>query len=123
MMCDRCHPRLGPRHEDYVFDPDEIKRVYDAAKAAIEKEKKSMEATLRCKMRVAEVTHVKDADGSTTQERVKLAAVYGPEGSENAQWSKWTPSANFEIYINNPDAMNKLASGHEFYLDFTPVTK
>jgi len=72
-------------------------------------------------MKVQEVTHVKDAVGNTTQERVKLSAVYGPDGTENAKWSKWTPSANFEIYINNPEAMNKLSSGHEFFVDFTAV--
>ena len=76
-----------------------------------------MAPVLRCKMRVNEVVHVKDSDGKTSQERVKLSAVYG-EG-ENAQWSKWTPSASFDIAINNPDAFNKLASGHEFYVDFT----
>jgi hypothetical protein len=77
--------------------------------------------TLRCKMRVSEVLCVKDADGSTNQERVRLNAVYGDAGTENAQWSKWTPSADFTIYINNPDAMGKLSSGHEFYVDFTPA--
>jgi hypothetical protein len=72
-------------------------------------------------MRVTEVLHCKEPDGTTNQERVKLAAVYGPEGSENRQWSKWTPSANLEIYINNPEAFNKLSAGHEFFVDFTPA--
>lgn len=76
---------------------------------------------LRCKMRVTEVAAIKDTDGSISSERVKLAAVYGPEGTDNAQWSKWTPCANFDITINNPEAFNKLSSGHEFYVDFTPV--
>jgi hypothetical protein len=80
-----------------------------------------MMSVLRCKMRVGQVTHVKNADGSTSQEQVQLTAVYGPEGSANADWSKWTPSANFTICINNPDAFGKLASGHEFYVDFTPA--
>jgi hypothetical protein len=80
-------------------------------------------STLRCKMRVSEVAAIKDGDGSTFQERVKLQAVYGPDGTDNAQWSKWTPSANFEITINNPEAFNKLSSGHEFYVDFTPAEK
>ena len=77
---------------------------------------------LRCKMRVSQVLHVKDANGSTTQEQVKLTAVYSsdPE-SENAQWSKWTPNANFDIYVNNPDAFGKVSSGHEYYVDITPA--
>lgn len=76
---------------------------------------------LRAKVRVSEVVHVKNANGETESERVTLQAVYGPEGSENAQWSKWTPSANFSLQINNPDAIGKLSSGHEYYVDFTPV--
>jgi hypothetical protein len=79
------------------------------------------EATVRCKMRVLSVTQSKAPNGSTESERVQLTAVYGPEGSDNAQWSKWTPSANFDITINNPGAMGKLSKGHEFYVDFIPV--
>ena len=77
-------------------------------------------SVLRCKLRVAEVLHQKNENGETTQERVKLVAVYG-NNSENEKWSKWTPSANFDIYINNPDAFEKLSHGHEFFVDFTPV--
>jgi hypothetical protein len=80
-----------------------------------------MSAILRAKMRVAEVAAIKNADGSTNQERVKLQAVYGNEGTENNQWSKWTPSANFDITINNPAAFGKLSSGHEYFVDFTPA--
>lgn len=76
---------------------------------------------LRCKMRVTEVAAIKDEHGNFIQERVKLTAVYGAEGTDNAQWSKWTPCANFDITINNPEAFNKLSSGHEFYVDFTPA--
>lgn len=81
-----------------------------------------MEAVLRCKMRVQQVLHVKEADGSTNQEQVKLCAVYGDSGP-NKDWSKWTPSADFTIYINNPAAFNKLSAGHEFFVDFTPATE
>lgn len=77
-------------------------------------------ATLRCKMRVNEVLQVKEAGGQISQERVKLTAVYAQSG-ENAEWSKWTPSANFEISISNPRAFGKLSSGHEFFVVFIPV--
>lgn len=82
-----------------------------------------MHSVLRCKMRVSRVIHLKAADGRTEQEQVELSAVYGDPGSENATWSKWTPSAGFTIHINNPDAFNKLSSGHEFYVDFTPANE
>lgn len=80
-------------------------------------------AVMRCKMRVESVMHQKNADGATEYEEVTLSAVYSNEpGSENAQWSKWTPSATFKVMINNPGAMNKLSNGHEFYVDFIPAT-
>ena len=73
---------------------------------------------LVCKMRVSEVVHSIAPDGTTEQERVSLIAVYGKEGSENAQWSKWTPSANFNITISNPGAFNHLSRGHEYLVAF-----
>lgn len=80
-----------------------------------------MSAILRVKMRVDEVIHSMNEDGGIDHERVKLRAVYGEDGSENAQWSKWTPSASFEIHINNPAAFGQLSKGHEFYVDFISV--
>ena len=83
-----------------------------------------MPTLLRAKVRVTEVLRSIDADGSTSQERVKLAAVCSSDpNSENAQWSKWTPCANFELSINNPAAFGKLSNGHEFYIDFIPATE
>lgn len=76
---------------------------------------------LRCKMRVESVTKNMDKNGIVETERVILQAVYesNPE-HENYKWSKWTPAASFNITISNPDAMDKLSKGHEFYVDFTP---
>lgn len=79
------------------------------------------ERVLRCKVRVVEVLHVKNPDGTTQQERVTLSAVYGPVGSLNADWAKFTPAATFTISIDNPRAHGKLSSGHEFYVDFIPA--
>jgi hypothetical protein len=73
-------------------------------------------------MRVDEVLRSFDAGGSAIQERVKLRAVYAERG-ENAQWSKYTPMASFEIHINNPAAFGALTKDHEFYVDFTPATQ
>jgi hypothetical protein len=71
-------------------------------------------------MKVQRVAHVKDSAGKTESEEVTLQAVYG-DSEENKRWSKWTPSANFTIHINNPAAIGKLSNGHEYYVDFTPV--
>lgn len=81
-----------------------------------------MSAVLRCKMRVGEVLLQKEADGSISQERIKLQAVYG-NTEENKQWSQWTPWAAFEIAISNPAAFGKVSSGHEFYIDFIPASE
>ena len=75
---------------------------------------------LRCKVRVAEVLQSKNAEGGTESEHVKLVAVSGKEGTENAEWSKYTPQAAFSLQISNPAAFGKLSKGHEFYVDFTP---
>lgn len=80
-----------------------------------------MKAVLRAKMRVQEVTQRMNEQGLPEQEHVKLTAVYGDGDSENAEWSKWTPYASFEIHINNEQAFGTLATGHEFYVDFIPV--
>jgi hypothetical protein len=74
-------------------------------------------------MQVGQVTHDINDDGEVGSETVKLRAVYSddPE-SENAQWSRWTPSAQFEIHINNPQAFGKLTKNHEFFVDFTPAS-
>lgn len=116
------HIRFGPTAE-------ETRRREAAGRAfvnqLVSQIRKQMEEesmpVLRCKMRVQSVAHYKGEKGETTQEEVNLSAVYGADGTDNAQWSKWTPSAQFSITINNPDAFNKLSQGHEFYVDFTPA--
>lgn len=81
-----------------------------------------MESVMRCKMWVTSVLHSKEADGTTSEEKVTLAAVYSSDpATENARWSKWTPSANLTIHISNPEAFGKLSAGHEFFVDFTPA--
>ena len=78
-----------------------------------------MSPVLRCKMRVEEVTHCLNGLGEVESESVKLCAVTSGS-AENEQFSKWTPSASFNIFITNPSAFNKLFKGHEFFVDFTP---
>jgi hypothetical protein len=123
MICD-CHRRLGP-NPDSEFEKEiwrgqaeQLNQIVARAKVLLAKEKPV--GILRCKMKVNEVWISKNADGVVSSERVKLSAVYG-NTEENKDWAKWTPSASFEIYINNPTAMDKLAKGHEFFVDFTPA--
>lgn len=116
------HIRLGPTEEDYQRWEVERSEAIDKFVEKVLKDTGETDmSTLRYKMRVQSVSHFLNEDGSTSQEEVNLSAVYGADGTDNAQWSKWTPSAQFKITINNPGAFNKLSKGHEFYVDFTPV--
>jgi hypothetical protein len=115
------HMKLGPGEKAYPTEEERTSAVNQILAGVRELERRDEMSVMRCKMRVSEVLHSKNADGTTNQERVKLQAVSGTEGSDNAQWSKWTPFANFEISINNPNAFNQLSAGHEFYVDFTPA--
>lgn len=81
-----------------------------------------MGAVLRAKMRVSEVNHRKDAEGNTELEVLKLEAVYSNDDeSENKKWCKWTPFGKLELHISNPDAIGKVSSGHEFFVDLIPA--
>lgn len=75
---------------------------------------------LRCKMWVARVSQEMGREGGIESERVELTAVYASKGP-NAEWSKATPAAQFQITISNPAAFGQLSKGHEFYVDFTPA--
>src|SRR5258705_50092 len=57
-------------------------------------------AVLRLKMSIASVKSACDQTGAKSSEEVVLQAVYGKEGTANAQWSKWTPSAGLTMQIN-----------------------
>ena len=60
-------------------------------------------------------------DGAKYAESVSLYAVYGQDGSANAEWSTATPSAQFQLFISNPAAWGKLEPGKEYFVDFTPA--
>lgn len=53
------------------------------------------------------------------QEEVVLNAVYGADGTDNGQWSKWTPSGELKMTITNESAFGVLKVGEEYFLDFT----
>ena len=58
----------------------------------------------------------------TTREQsieVVLTPVYGADGTDNGQWSKWTPQGELKMTITNESAYDALKVGKEYYLDFT----
>lgn len=79
---------------------------------------------LRLKMLVASVAQQVDQEGNISQEQIGLNAVYSDkEGSPNKQWSKWTPAAQLNISISNPDAFKKLLPGQFVFVDLTITDK
>lgn len=81
-------------------------------------------AVLRMKMLVGSVKKVCGSDGEVSQEEVSLNAVYSnKEGSANAQWCKWTPSASLNFTISNPQAFGKVLPGQFLFVDFIPTDK
>jgi hypothetical protein len=73
---------------------------------------------MRAKMRVVEVKENGDS------EELIMTAVckneYDETGNdENNTFAKWTPSANLDMHINNPNLHGKFEVGQEYYLDFT----
>jgi len=80
-------------------------------------------SVLRAKMVVNCVQNTMDSENKIEQQKIILNAVYGGEGSENHQWSKWTPSGSLELTITNPNAFDKVFRGSEFFVDLVPVVK
>lgn len=77
---------------------------------------------MRAKMTVRDrVQH--DSDSQT----VTFSAVgrndrYPEDGTdEDNDYARWTPNANLQMLISNPNLQGKLNLGDTFYVDFTPV--
>jgi hypothetical protein len=76
---------------------------------------------MRAKMKVDQVK----VNG--TVDEVEFSAVcrkegYGEDGlDENNTFSRFTPSANLSMCINNPALKGKFVPGQEFYVDFIAV--
>jgi hypothetical protein len=82
-----------------------------------------MSATLRLKMSISSVKSSCDQSGAKVSEEIALQAVYGPEGSANSQWSKWTPSANLTMHVSNPGAFGRVLPGEFYYVDLIKSDK
>ena len=79
---------------------------------------------IRAKFKCDAIHQLHDAGkpvGTVAAEIVKLTPVYGKDGSENAQWSKWTPSGELTMQINNPGAFGAFKLGAEYFIDITPA--
>lgn len=76
--------------------------------------------TMRAKLKLFHVERP-----SENQETLRFHAVgkneaYGEDGKdENNTFAKFTPSANLDMMVLNPDLLGKFKVGDTFYVDFT----
>ena len=73
--------------------------------------------TVRAKFRV-NATRQQIGYDNQKQEVVELSAVMD---EANKQWSMYTPQGSISLTITNPAAVDQLALGGFFYVDFTPA--
>ena len=79
---------------------------------------------MRAKMRVANVVGHLDGSESLSFSGVARADGYPEDGSdENNSFARWTPCAELNMLVQNPDLCGKFVINDEFYLDFTKASK
>src|SRR6185437_9981764 len=85
-----------------------IKPHFKTVKVVIQEEKKMAEhaPVIRCKVYCGGIFPA-IKDGAKYAESVSLFAVYGQDGSANAAWSAASPSAQFNLFISNPEAFGR----------------
>jgi hypothetical protein len=82
--------------------------------------------TMRAKMKISTITKYGRVEGKTESVTLKFNAVsasqYPADGSdEDNSFAKWTPNADLNMVITNPDLLDKFDAGQTFYVDFTKV--
>ena len=76
---------------------------------------------MRAKLVVSSVV-VGDNSETLRLNAVAKSGSYDESGSdEDNTFSKFTPSANMDMLIMNPDLFGKFRVGQKFYVDFTEV--
>ena len=70
---------------------------------------------MRAKFTVEYVNHLAYGDRI-----VKMSARYSDSPEDN-QFARATPSGSLEMHISNPDALDFLEPGKQYYLDFSPA--
>jgi hypothetical protein len=73
---------------------------------------------VRAKFRVTKVTTTCYGAAQPDSTIVSFSAV---SDDANKTWSKWTPSGELQMQINNPAALEQFKIGEFYFLDFTPA--
>lgn len=74
-------------------------------------------STVRAKFTVTDRTK----HASYSGEEVVLHPMYDSSIPEDQRFAQTTPSGKLTMHVDNPTALEELALGRIFYLDFTPV--
>lgn len=74
--------------------------------------------TVRAKVKLGSITRHAGPAGAKT---LKFYAEYDTSIPEDQRFAKATPSASFEMYVDNPALEKKFQLGEYYYVDFTPV--
>lgn len=75
---------------------------------------KGKKMTTRAKFTVTEVTH--HESGGT---KIVLEPRYSKAIPEDQTFCKYTPGGRFEMWVTNPDVIERFKPGRVFYADFT----
>lgn len=124
---DISHIRLGPSPEFLEKIDRENRQAVDRLVESIRKEQARMNT--RCKVRVESVKLLgSDGKGSHTAEEVQMRAVQGnkvskgyPEdgSDEDNTYAKYSPSADFRLYVANPVLFGQFKPEQKYYIDMS----
>lgn len=74
---------------------------------------------IRCKFRCDSIEPA--WEGATADRKAVLRAVHDPTVPEDEAFTRYTPSGELQVQINNPAALEQLKVGAYYYLDLTAV--
>ncbi|HLZ24567.1 MAG TPA: hypothetical protein VKQ30_20825 [Ktedonobacterales bacterium] len=72
----------------------------------------------RCKVAVESITQ---HNWNPSARTIKFSAQYDDTIPEDKRFYDATPSATFEMLVNNPIVIEQLKPGKKFYVDFTEI--
>jgi hypothetical protein len=76
---------------------------------------------MRAKMRLESVQSFETCE-MLKFHAIAKSGVYPKDGTdENNTFAKWTPTADLNMTITNPDLFGKIRPGDTFYVDFSKV--
>lgn len=75
---------------------------------------------VRAKFKVMDIAHAQNQDPANVFATIRMIPVWEQDGV-NRKWSKATPSGELKMSITNPDAIDALEVGKQYFLDFTPA--